>query len=605
MELKETRKMNSWGKLHTLPKKSDNFADFQMQRLLKRRKIQECLEQTEKEMGDGSMSLNELESLLNEEGIDTKIDSLPTRRIAANNTTRFFLINNVKEAIAEAKKNQELLQKKNELEQEKKVEQKLDSVTLTEDEELQKAIQMSLECVDEANTSNATKTDESWTSFLSDSDCSNSYSENDESYEPPDMSSAKAYIMQYSDFTNRAIDNIVNTKKVAIKNKPKVDKIIEDLQSEQSIIVDKINLSSDEDEVINDSSEALEVNTNHVSDHEDMNATQKSVICLGNPSDNVIDLETSIEEEPIEIKDFKTSSNIVMNKNQVEESTDSEFEEVPESDCKQVPVVELTLNMGEAPDDDMFADVFENKEQTNIPKKEKIAYLKNSPSTDFEIKTEPIMKDIPDKNVNKNNSYVNRKNREMLMDVSKNTTVDIKLPLRTENSSASEQPNLVHSIPKVIPLENVTGTENSNDKNKEKTNDNVKNKLYQVPKEIVLTDDLNEMMTEVQNNENDLLQEKGRLDRIGRNISEQMTNEAQELLQIFGIPYIVAPTEAEAQCAFLESIKLTDGTITDDSDIWLFGGRTVYKNFFNQKKHVMQFLSERIEKAFSKFSILF
>lgn len=548
------------------------------------------------------MSLNELESLLNEEGIDTKIDSLPTRRIAANNTTRFFLINNVKEAIAEAKKNQELLQKKNELEQEKKVEQKADSVTLTEDEELQKAIQMSLECVDEANTSNATKTDESWTSFLSDSDCSNSYSENDESYEPPDMSSAKAYIMQYSDFTNRAIDNIVNTKKGAIQNKPKIDKIIEDLQSEQSIIVDKINLSSDEDEVINDRAEALEVNTNHISYNEDMDATQKSVICLGDPSDNVIDLETSIEEEPIEIKGFKTSSNIVMDKNQVEESTDSEFEEVPESDCK-VPVVELTLNMGEAPVDDMFADVFENKDKTTIPKEEKITYLKNSPSPHYEIKTEPVMNDITDKNVNKNNSYVNRENREVLMDVDKNTTVDIKLPSRTENSSVSEQPNLEHSIPKDIPQENVvTGTENTNDKNKEKTNDDVKNKLNQVPKEIVSTDDLNEMMTEVQNNENNLLQEKGRLDRIGRNISEQMTNEAQELLQIFGIPYIVAPTEAEAQCAFLESIKLTDGTITDDSDIWLFGGRTVYKNFFNQKKHVMQFLSERIEKTFSKFN---
>lgn len=30
LELKETRKMNSWGKLHELPKKSDNFSDFQV-----------------------------------------------------------------------------------------------------------------------------------------------------------------------------------------------------------------------------------------------------------------------------------------------------------------------------------------------------------------------------------------------------------------------------------------------------------------------------------------------------------------------------------------------------------------------------------------------
>lgn len=30
VELKETRKMNSWGKLHTLPKDSNNFSNFQV-----------------------------------------------------------------------------------------------------------------------------------------------------------------------------------------------------------------------------------------------------------------------------------------------------------------------------------------------------------------------------------------------------------------------------------------------------------------------------------------------------------------------------------------------------------------------------------------------
>ncbi|KAF2882026.1 hypothetical protein ILUMI_24151 [Ignelater luminosus] len=56
--------------------------------------------------------------------------------------------------------------------------------------------------------------------------------------------------------------------------------------------------------------------------------------------------------------------------------------------------------------------------------------------------------------------------------------------------------------------------------------------------------------------------------------------------------------EAEAQCAFLDDINLTDGTITDDSDIWLFGGKTVYKNFFNQHKNVMEFRAENIQHHF-------
>nr|CAD7268531.1 unnamed protein product [Timema shepardi] len=56
--------------------------------------------------------------------------------------------------------------------------------------------------------------------------------------------------------------------------------------------------------------------------------------------------------------------------------------------------------------------------------------------------------------------------------------------------------------------------------------------------------------------------------------------------------------EAEAQCAYLDSVSLTEGTITDDSDIWLFGGTKVYKNFFDQKKQVLQFKAEDIHHYF-------
>lgn len=59
---------------------------------------------------------------------------------------------------------------------------------------------------------------------------------------------------------------------------------------------------------------------------------------------------------------------------------------------------------------------------------------------------------------------------------------------------------------------------------------------------------------------------------------------SQELLSLFGIPYIQAPMEAEAQCAWLDQNELTEGTITDDSDIFLFGGRRVLKNLFNHDK---------------------
>ena len=55
---------------------------------------------------------------------------------------------------------------------------------------------------------------------------------------------------------------------------------------------------------------------------------------------------------------------------------------------------------------------------------------------------------------------------------------------------------------------------------------------------------------------------------------------------MLGVPFVVAPFEAEAQCAYLESEGLVDGVITEDSDAFLFGASTVYRHFFSSSKHV-------------------
>lgn len=98
-------------------------------------------------------------------------------------------------------------------------------------------------------------------------------------------------------------------------------------------------------------------------------------------------------------------------------------------------------------------------------------------------------------------------------------------------------------------------------------------------------DELLELQEKLAQEQEGLIAQRGQLDRLAATITDQMYCECQELLQLFGIPWIVAPSEAEAQCAFLDMNNLTHGTITDDSDVWVFGGQRVYKNFFNQDKH--------------------
>lgn len=82
-------------------------------------------------------------------------------------------------------------------------------------------------------------------------------------------------------------------------------------------------------------------------------------------------------------------------------------------------------------------------------------------------------------------------------------------------------------------------------------------------------------------------------------VSQVMISECQQLLSLFGLPYITAPMEAEAQCAELVSLGLVDGIITDDSDIFLFGGTRVYKNMFNQSKYVECYLTSDMEKEYA------
>jgi len=57
--------------------------------------------------------------------------------------------------------------------------------------------------------------------------------------------------------------------------------------------------------------------------------------------------------------------------------------------------------------------------------------------------------------------------------------------------------------------------------------------------------------------------------------------------------------EAEAQCAELVKLRLVDGIVTDDSDVFLFGGDRVYRYMFNDRQMVQCYLAEDLRREFS------
>jgi DNA excision repair protein ERCC-5 len=89
-----------------------------------------------------------------------------------------------------------------------------------------------------------------------------------------------------------------------------------------------------------------------------------------------------------------------------------------------------------------------------------------------------------------------------------------------------------------------------------------------------------------------LRRELARSARDADSVTDEMREDVMALLDDLGVPYIVAPMEAEAQCAALELAGLVEGTITDDSDAFCFGAKKVYKNIFDDKKYVEAYFAE-------------
>ncbi|AFM99057.1 DNA repair flap endonuclease [Encephalitozoon hellem ATCC 50504] len=69
----------------------------------------------------------------------------------------------------------------------------------------------------------------------------------------------------------------------------------------------------------------------------------------------------------------------------------------------------------------------------------------------------------------------------------------------------------------------------------------------------------------------------------------------KDVLDVFNISYVDAPTEADSQCGFMCYSNIVDGVITEDNDVLLYGG-TIFRNFFRKDREIEKYSLEKIEE---------
>ncbi|KAA3470879.1 flap endonuclease GEN-like 2 [Gossypium australe] len=87
-----------------------------------------------------------------------------------------------------------------------------------------------------------------------------------------------------------------------------------------------------------------------------------------------------------------------------------------------------------------------------------------------------------------------------------------------------------------------------------------------------------------------------------------MIKEAKLLGLALGIPCLDGIEEAEAQCALLNLESLCDGCFSSDSNIFLFGARTVYRDIYlGEGGHFVCYEMDDIEQklGFGRNSLVF
>lgn len=612
-------------------------------------------------MGGHSLSLAELETLLTDQGVISTKDA--GKRIASDENTKFLYIKDVKKAIEEARVEQEKkaleiiegqdkenksemyveLSKKsfkkkfeekvkediekikekdsniegndNEKESERmKSEYEEKSIDSEFEKDLALAIQLSLQDIPSTSkeTTNKGRINFSYLENFKDEDFLTDSEEEEVKTTKDVLSSARNYMIEYSGLTPAEVENILernSAKGKSIAGKNNMSRFININSAKKA--TDYIQNIKIENQINNNKIEKNSLYAEQEVDSENIIKESNKYERVKNTKENK-EIEAKLEKNCLVPVEIMSSSS----------ETDEEFLEVSSlSEVKTESKLEVVVNPTEELEDDIFADIFENTDikvsLANFNETKNVLNANSESASKIEL------------NKNTENTIINREKIKINQDDGK---LDVEVKTKSHEKvnikgQKEKQHEILNQEKEKLEIQNREITqstekisqvfEKSNQKKFENSQKEVnKNKAKEAIKELLpiieeqpetsktnlSTEELQKIQSKLEEEGRQLIVEKANKERVATNLSEQMYYDAQDLLELFGIPYIVAPMEAEAQCAFLEQINLTNGTITDDSDIWLFGGKTVYKNFFDQSKRVMEFQSENIQHHFSMFT---
>ncbi|XP_071453985.1 DNA excision repair protein ERCC-5 [Hetaerina americana] len=635
-DLKEARKESSWGRLHKMPKDLGNFSNFQMSRLLHRRKVQEVLEEVEEELASSEVcgaSLGELEAMLVEKGVSVEMQT--SQRIASDENKGFILLTGLKDQKKAEEMGDEMKAGPSKLATVKEEPEDIDEVVVKEEylkkppfQDVKSEVsggkgkkelvdeRVGLE-VDDKVTSRPTSKEvemlssssvvkqfvSSVTEFSDTEESINESSEfenltnafdDDESY-PDGLSQGEILAIIKSQAPNRCGSCTVKVRSIKVKELYRArSQLQHNFLKEDAIEVVELD-TPEEDEndgltqeqmlkIICDQKgssvddEIVEVDEGPTESLESAKAPESVDEIKSNPATPATDVEVKIENvssdsesdasDFVEVEDTNEQSKPDRGKScvkspepkkEVEKSKPVEISKKTIEDEKLQVVVDLTANA--SVEDDIFADVFDGEQ----PKKCE----------------EPEFGVLSDKDT-------------IALVVGKDVKQD-------EDDKPPKSDGEVAFIEDISASDSDAGSNEEQEKVTEEAGQEIINQPGPSTEVVELTEEERQRMTLE-------LRKKELESRAG--VTNRARIESQELLGLFGVPWVVAPYEAEAQCAFLESTtskspkkgcsfsrSLVEGTVTEDSDVWAFGASHVYRHVFDRKRmRVRVYSKEEVER---------